>query len=596
MIHNALTLITAVCISGSSIAIAQDAGGADRKFEKYVGSYEQGNINGPIRVTLRNGHLTAEIGGRPPIRMIHVSGHKFRPETMPDATILFKVKKGRVVGYTFKSPEETNVATRIEAAQRKAGDVTLESRQLIAGDGTKIEAEVGRLVVPENRAKSDSNLIELAFVRLKSTAKKPKAPLIFLHGGPGQSSTPQARNRRALSRWAKFLPICDVILLDQRGCGSSSPRLRWTPEEQVPTDLFSNENRALELMLKVNRQAAQYFRERGVDLAGYTTAESADDLNDLRIALGAEKISLFGFSYGTHLAQAAIRRHGEHIDNVVICGVEGLAMTHKYPLNMDIQFRKLALLASHDSGIAPHVNDLTALLTRVLAKLERTPMEVEILDDRDRKVTIPVGKFGLQLILRFDMGDASDLPVFPKLLYTIDRGDPSVLAWFVRKRYNMFRGVNVLTWVMDGASGASPQRWARIHAEAKQSIFGNVMNFPYPQVKEAYGVPDLGEDFRAPLISDVRTLFLSGTLDWNTPPHQAEEVRWGFSNGTHLIVENAGHEQILPQPAIAKAILDFLRGKDVRNVKVVLPMMKFVPIAGGSSGATHPAVASGRGS
>ncbi len=89
----------------------------------------------------------------------------------------------------------------------------------------------------------------------------------------------------------------------------------------------------------------------------------------------------------------------------------------------------------------------------------------------------------------------------------------------------------------------------------------------------------------------MRTLFLSGTLDWNTPPHQAEEVRWGFSNGTHLIVENAGHEQILPQPAIAKAILDFLRGRDVRNVKVVLPMMKFVPIEGGGSGPTHPALA-----
>lgn len=597
MIHRKSSFLTWAVLTllplatGGAIA-AQDAPLSGDELSKYVGTYEQDNIDGPIRVTIRNGYLTVEVRGRPPIRMKHVGGHKFLPDGMPDATIVFKVRKGRVAGYTFRSPEETNVATRIEDAERKAGDVTIETKTLRDADGGRIEADFGRLVVPENRTNPGGNLIELAFVRLKSTSKNPKAPLIYLNGGPGGSSTPQARSPQALSRWAHFLPICDVILLDQRGCGSSSPRLHWTPEDRPPTDLFSSEQRALEYMLDVSRKAAQHFRERGVDLAGYTTAESADDLNDLRIALGAKKISLFGFSYGTHLAQAVIRRHGEHLENVVICGVEGLAMTHKYPLNMDIQFRKLALMAANDPGIAPHVPDLVALLDRVLEKLEREPIDVEIVDPQSRKrVKVPVGKFGLQVILRFDIGDASDLPVFPKLLYTIDQGDPSVLKWFVQKRFSMFRGVNVLTWVMDGASGASPQRWARIRAEAKQSAFGNVMNFPYPQVKKAYGVPDLGADFRAPLISDVRTLFLSGTLDWNTPPHQAEEVRWGFSNATHLIVENAGHEQILPQPAIGKAILDFLRGKDVHGVKVVLPPLKFVPIEGTDRSVTHPAVA-----
>lgn len=472
------------------------------------------------------------------------------------------------------------LTSEAKAAERKAGDVTLESKTLHDNDGNAIEADFGRLTVPENRTKEDSNLIELAFVRLKSTSKNPQAPLIYLNGGPGGSSTQQAESSRSLGNWGKVLPICDVILIDQRGCGESSPALLWKSEENVPTDLFSSEERALEYMLDVNRKAAKHFRDRGVDLSGYTTRESADDLNDLRIALGEEKISLMGFSYGTHLAQATIKRHGEHLENVVVCGVEGLSMTHKYPLNMDIQFAKLGLMVANDPKISQYIPDLTALLERVLTKLERKPIVVTIDDENSGKsIEVPVGKFGLQAIMRFDIGDASDLPSFPKLLYTIDQGDTSELEWYVQKRYNMFsKGVNVLTWVMDGASGASPERWARIHAEAKQSAFGNVMNFPYPQIKEVYGVPDLDDEFRAPLISNVRTLFLSGTLDWNTPPHQAEEVRWGFSNSTHLIVENAGHEQIIPQPEIRKAILDFLQGKDVYDVKVVLPPLKFVAI------------------
>ena len=153
------------------------------------------------------------------------------------------------------------------------------------------------------------------------------------------------------------------------------------------------------------------------------------------------------------------------------------------------QFRKLGLMAANDPGIAPHVPDLTSLLKSVLAKLEHKSMMVTIVDSKSGEpVQVPVGKFGLQLILRFDIGDARDLPIFPKLLYTIDQGDPSVLQRFLQKRFTMFNGgINVLMWVMDGASGASPERWARIHAEAKQSAFGNAMNFPYPQVKDAHG-------------------------------------------------------------------------------------------------------------
>src|SRR5689334_25089176 len=33
--------------------------------------------------------------------------------------------------------------------------------------------------------------------------------------------------------------------------------------------------------------------------------------------------------------------------------------------------------------------------------------------------------FGLKLILRIDLGDATDLPVYPRLLWSIDHGDPS---------------------------------------------------------------------------------------------------------------------------------------------------------------------------
>lgn len=501
--------------------------------------------------------------------------------------------QGRQPRRTLAMLAMTTILTSPHAQENnhKAGDLKLEPKTLRAANGREIPAEVGRFWVPENRANPKNNLIELAFVRLKTANPAPLAPLVYLAGGPGDSGTRLADSPQALSEWLPYLELCDVILLDQRGTGRSRPDMTYLSPGEPPLNLFVSRENALNFIVDLSRKAAAHLRGKGIDLTGYTTAQSADDLNDLRVALGAKKLNLLGFSYGTHLAQATIKRHGPHLENVIICGVEGLPMTHKFPRLMDTQFRKLSLLAARDAGVNKQVPDLVALLERVCQKLDQKPLEVEVLDPRSRKAyKIPVGGFGLKFIIRMDIGDASDIPVFPKLLHSIDQGDPRLLQWFVQKRYGMFLAVSGMTFVMDGASGASPERWAQIRAEAKTSLFGDVMVLPFPHVEEAWGAPDLGEDFRAPLVSDVRTLFLSGSLDWNTPPHQAEEVRWGFTRGTHLVVENAGHEQVLPQPAIQEAILKFLKGEEVRDVHVVLPPLKFVPIEGYDPRNTHPCV------
>ena len=104
----------------------------------------------------------------------------------------------------------------------------------------------------------------------------------------------------------------------------------------------------------------------------------------------------------------------------------------------------------------------------------------------------------------------------------------------------------------------------------------------------------MSAEFRAPLISTVPTLFLSGTLDWNTPPSQAEEVRWGFTDSIHLIVENAGHEQVLPHPEVQRALAKFLRGDDdVGEISASYPRLRFVPLRGSDPKVSHPSVSRG---
>lgn len=485
------------------------------------------------------------------------------------------------------------LAAPIPAQEPSPGELTLRPMpfEVRTAEGLVLEVQVGALPVPENREDPDGNTITLAFARLVSTAEEPGPPLIYLHGGPGSSAAGAVRDPRAMGLWAPFLALGDVILLDQRGCGRSQPALARPLPFPPPPEVFASREAYGAFLAEAGRAVAAELAAEGVDVTGYTTEQNADDVDDLRAALGAEKVRLLGFSYGTHLGLSIIRRHGERVESAVLIGVEGPDETQKLPSTYTTQIGKIAALVARDAAVRDDVPDFEALLERVLAKLEREPMVVEVSQPiTGERVQVRVGPDALRMILVRDIGDTSDLPVFPRLLYTIDRGDPSVLTWFVQKRYGM--GIYpTLAFTMDPASGCSPERSARIAAEAKTCPLGNAMNFVFPAVEAVWRMPVLGDDFRAPLVSDVRTLFLSGDLDANTPPYQAERMRWGFTNSVHLIQGNGGHETWMRNPEVPGVLLAFFAGEDVSGIVVDMPPLSFIRARGRPRGVTHPSVA-----
>src|SRR4030095_12867830 len=106
----------------------------------------------------------------------------------------------------------------------KAGEVKLEPYVFEAANQQKVDAELGHLFVPENRRNPNGRLIELAFVRFRSTASNPGPPVVYLAGGPGGSGVAAARGSRFPLFFA-MRQIRDVIAIDQRGTGLSKPNL-----------------------------------------------------------------------------------------------------------------------------------------------------------------------------------------------------------------------------------------------------------------------------------------------------------------------------------------------------------------------------------
>jgi pimeloyl-ACP methyl ester carboxylesterase len=465
------------------------------------------------------------------------------------------------------------------AAQQKAGTLKLKPYTFENFKHEKVESEFGTLLVPENRSKPDSNLIELAFVRFKSTSQNPGPPIVYLAGGPGGSGIGTATG----SRFPLFMAlreIGDVIAFDQRGTGYSKPNLGCYERLALPLDVVPSRATALEELRKNARGCIEYWRDvQRVDLTGYNTNESADDLEDLRKALGAKQISLWSISYGTHLALATIRRHPQSIHRAILAGTEGPDHTYKLPSNVQKHLEDLAAVIKADPEIGKEIPDLLGLMKTVFDRLDAEPQTVEVTDPRTKqKVKVIVNKFVLQFLIANNIG-TTVTGSFPALIYRASKGDFTNPAqvWLNISRDSIG---SAMSFMMDCASGQTAARRERIAREAKETLLEDISNFPFPGICEEWKAPDLGDEFRSPVTSNVPVLFISGTLDARTPISNAEEYRKGFANSTHIIIEGAVHSDplFLSSPKIKDGMLEFLKGQPVTVTKITGAPLKFAPL------------------
>lgn len=441
-------------------------------------------------------------------------------------------------------------------------------------DGRTIVGELGKLRLPETHAAPGGPQITLAFVRLRGTGPQSASPIMYLAGGPGNSGIGAARIASNAALFDSLRTTGDLILIDQRGIGQSTPSLRCAPT-LPPLDLFVSERKFRTALRAGMTACAASWRARGVHPEFYNTKQSAADIDALRRALGATRMRLFGFSYGTHLAQAILRFHGASVERAMLAGVEGLDDSQKLPLVLDYNLARMAESVRNDSTLRTLIPDLEAAFDSVLARLGREPAKLRIpnpLSPND-SLQIEVGPFGFQHIIARDLGDSNDWPLLPGTIALAAGGDYRLLTLFARKRFGPSLS---LAWAtMECASLSTDERAAEIAKQLHTSRFGVAMNLADTALCRALRIPRLGETFTAPLSSRVPTLFISGSLDANTPPYQAERIKWGFPNGVHVVVEGAGHESTLDVSAVVGAATRFMRGERVSSAVFPVSPPKF---------------------
>jgi hypothetical protein len=202
--------------------------------------------------------------------------------------------------------------------------------------------------------------------------------------------------------------------------------------------------------------------------------------------------------------------------------------------------------------------------------------------------TVVVGKFDLQLWTALQLATREGNEKLPATYCAFSRGDFSDLARWALE-YRREKGVNLLALLMDCASGSSPGRLEQIRREAGETLLGDAVNFPFPEICAGLPFRDLGSDFRGPVSSTAPVLFISGTFDMRTPVRNAEEVRRGFPRSHHLILEGGGHPDLIRGvPEMGALLRDFFGGRMPATERLRIPTEFVLPGACGLSEGARP--------
>ena len=233
-------------------------------------------------------------------------------------------------------------------------------------------ARSGSFRVYENREANTGRVLELDLLILQKLEQPGEPDPVFVFaGGPGQNVANHAAG------WTRhwMRKTRDIVLLSQRGAGGNN---RLTCQLPGSDD---NLQGYLEPIFDepTFRDCMKELQER-FDLTHYSTPEAMDDVNDLREALGYDKINLYGGSYGSRAELVYLRRHPETVRCAIMNSVAPIAF--KNPLfhaaaAQEALDRIFELTKANPKRLEAF-GDLRKKFDTVIRRLEKKPAEATV--------------------------------------------------------------------------------------------------------------------------------------------------------------------------------------------------------------------------
>ncbi len=426
--------------------------------------------------------------------------------------------------------------------------------------------ECGYLTVPEDRSQPAGRTIKLAVAVFHSNnPNKAATPLIYLEGGPGGSAL-EFLSLVFEDRYGELLKNQDVILFDQRGVGRSKPALDC---EEI-TDLTLN---SLDKILTVDeslKQAndaaaacANRLAATGIHLGSYNSAENASDVNDLRIALGYDKLDLYGISYGTKLALTIMRDHPEAVRSAIIDSIFPPQVTNNdaalnFERSLNVLFKGCAASAECSAAFP----DLEKVFYDTIDQLNTNPVSFDVIDpgtSQKREVKMDGDSFAGTV---FQALYATDIiPSLPKNIYAVHNGDTRFLSlWTLLELSQMDAvsiGMNYAVQCTEELAFDTINSIEATLAKLNPKLVGfarrNGIDDTQVALCSTWNKAKPNPIENEPIKSAIPTLVVSGEYDPITPPDYGKATAATLSNSYFFEFPGIGHG-VIPSSTCALGI------------------------------------------
>lgn len=427
------------------------------------------------------------------------------------------------------------------------------------------------LTVPKDHEEPDGPQIELFVIQLPSTSDDPAPePIVFLAGGPGQAGNMQLAQfsnelPEPIASFSPLLETHDVVLIDQRGTGLSQPSLACPADlamaatpEATPADQDAQPQApsGAESPIDLYGDCDDALTDAGVDLTVFNTSQNAADIDALRQAIGADKVNLFGTSYGSWLAQVVMRDFPDAVSSVVL--------NSPVPPQSNLFAGQLtafqgALDASQrgcdaDPECAAAFPDLAAQLEQVVADLNAEPLTVTIEDPMSgESVDIPVDG-SLFMFVVYQMHFIGPfVPLVAPLIASIAEGEDEGLVELLPVVLSTSAGISSGFYYSVICQDEVPfTSEDEVLAEAEEAgvsqlVIENGSGAVSTDVFELcadWELPASADTENEPVTSDLPTLIVTGVYDPITPNAYGEEILETLSNATLVESGVAGHDPL----------------------------------------------------
>jgi pimeloyl-ACP methyl ester carboxylesterase len=251
-----------------------------------------------------------------------------------------------------------------------------------------VPLECATVAVPLDHSAPDGTRIDLMISRLASTNPEKRRGVLLLNpGGPGGSGLTQPQLLFEQGVPASVLESYDLIGMDVRGVGHSAPvSCGFTGEQEYRANIppYAVDDAAVVAQAGIARGVAEQCAANDPEgrLRHLSTANIARDLDRIRAALGEEKASFLGYSYGSGLGAAYASMFPGSTDRVVLdSNIGDTHLDHegmrRYGAGMEETFPDFARWAAarHDSyGLGRTPREVRRTYFALAERLDETPV------------------------------------------------------------------------------------------------------------------------------------------------------------------------------------------------------------------------------